>query len=153
MNINGTPGLGELPILKYFFASHDKVQQSDEIVFLIIPHIVRESILTDENTRAIYAGTGQTVELIRHGSEASSGAPQASNAVYTPTPNSSTTAANAASAMIPTDRRSRAAAATADSGRSNCAGAGEHSVDYGGDAAESVGGLARRRPRLVRPSR
>ena len=101
MNVNGTPGLGELPILKYFFASHDKIQQSDEIVFLIIPHIVRDSILTDENTRAIYAGTGQTVELIRHGSEASNGTPQATNAVYTPTPNSSTTAANAAAAMIP----------------------------------------------------
>ncbi len=101
MNVNGTPGLGELPILKYFFASHDKIQQSDEIVFLIIPHIVRDSILTDENTRAIYAGTGQTVELIHHGSEASSGTPQASNAVYAPTPGSSTTAANAAAAMIP----------------------------------------------------
>ena len=101
MNVAGTPGLGELPLLKYFFASHDKVQQSDEIVFLIIPHIVRDSILTDENTRAIYTGTGQAVELIRHGSEASTGEPKASNAVYTPAPNSSTTAANAAAAMIP----------------------------------------------------
>jgi general secretion pathway protein D len=100
-NVSGTPGLGELPILKYFFASHDKIQQKDEIVFLIIPHIVRDSILTDENTRAIYAGTGQTVELIRQGPEASTGTPQASNAVYTPTPSSSTTAANAAAAMIP----------------------------------------------------
>jgi len=101
MNVNGTPGLGELPILKYFFASHDKTQQDDEIVFLIIPHIVRDSILTDENTRAIYAGTGQTVELIRRNTEVSNGTPQATNAVYTPTPNSSTTAANAAAAMIP----------------------------------------------------
>ena len=58
INVNGTPGLGELPILMYFFASHYKVQQSDEIVFLIIPHIVRDSILTDENTRAIYARYG-----------------------------------------------------------------------------------------------
>ncbi len=87
-NVNGTPGLGELPILKYFFASHDTIHQQDEIVFLIIPHIVRDSILTDENTRAIYAGTGQTVELIRHGSEASRG-PQASNAAYTPKHNRS----------------------------------------------------------------
>ena len=101
INVSGTPGLGELPILKYFFASHDKTQQSDEIVFLIIPHIVRDSILTDQNTRAIYAGTGQTVELIRHGSDASGGTPQASNALYTPNPGSNTTAANAASAMIP----------------------------------------------------
>ena len=99
-NISGTPGLGELPILKYFFASHDKISQQDEIVFLIIPHIVRDSILTDENTRAIYAGTGQNVELIRHGNEASSGAPQPTRASYEATP-SSTTAANAASAMIP----------------------------------------------------
>lgn len=63
--INGTPGLGELPFFKYFFSSQDKVQQSDEIVFLIIPHIVRESILTDENTRAIYTGSGQSIDLIR----------------------------------------------------------------------------------------
>jgi len=64
-NVNGTPGLGELPILRYFFASTDKTQSSDDIVFLIIPHIVRESILTDENTRAIYTGTSQSVELLR----------------------------------------------------------------------------------------
>jgi general secretion pathway protein D len=95
--INGTPGLGELPILKYFFSSQDKTQQSDEIVFLIIPHIVRESILTDENTRAVYTGTGQTVELIHRAPEAA----QLSNAVNTSSPASNTTAANAASAMLP----------------------------------------------------
>ena len=100
-NVSGTPGLGELPILKYFFASHDKIQQNDEIVFLVIPHIVRDSLLTEENTRAIYAGTGQNVELIRRGTEISSGAPQPANVAYNPTPASSTTAANAASAMIP----------------------------------------------------
>jgi len=64
-NVAGTPGLGELPFLKYFFSSQDKTTQSDEIVFLMIPHIVRESILTDENTRAIYTGTSNSVELIR----------------------------------------------------------------------------------------
>ena len=63
-SVNGTPGLGELPLLKYFFSSQDKEQQSDEIVFLLIPHIVRESILTDQNTRAIYTGTSQSIDLI-----------------------------------------------------------------------------------------
>jgi len=63
-SVNGTPGLGELPLLKYIFASQDKENQSDEIVFLIIPHIVRESIITDENTRAIYTGTSQSIELL-----------------------------------------------------------------------------------------
>jgi general secretion pathway protein D len=63
-DVSGTPGLGELPILKYFFASHDKITQTDELVFLLIPHIIRESILTDENTRQIYTGTSQSIELL-----------------------------------------------------------------------------------------
>jgi len=97
-SVNGTPGLGELPILKYFFASTDKTQASDDIVFLIIPHIVRESILTDENTRAIYTGTSQSVELLRKPPgavtvESSEGGPP-SNGLPT------TSAANAASSMI-----------------------------------------------------
>jgi len=64
-SVSGTPGLGEIPFLKYFFSSQDKVQQKDEIVFLLIPHIVRESLLTDANTRVIDSGTSQAIEL-RH---------------------------------------------------------------------------------------
>jgi general secretion pathway protein D len=99
-NVNGTPGLGELPILKYFFASTDKTQQTDDIVFLIIPHIVRESIITDENTRAIYTGTSQAVELIRK--EPSAAAPTVESAEAGPESSSLpvTSAANAAQAMI-----------------------------------------------------
>jgi general secretion pathway protein D len=100
-SVAGTPGLGELPFLKYFFSSQDKTTQQDEIVFLMIPHIVRESILTDENTRAIYTGTGQSVELIRkdpsklavgEGAAAANPAAAASG--------TSTSAANAAQSMI-----------------------------------------------------
>ncbi len=68
LNINGTPGLGEIPLLKYFFTSRDKNQRQDEIVFLLIPHIVRESVLTRMNTRAIDTGTGQSIELRRDAS-------------------------------------------------------------------------------------
>jgi general secretion pathway protein D len=98
-NVAGTPGLGELPFLKYFFSSQDKTTASDEIVFLMIPHIVRESILTDENTRAIYTGTGQAVELIRKSPSklaAGEGAGAAAGGgIGTPT-----SAANAAQSMI-----------------------------------------------------
>lgn len=93
--ISGTPGLGELPILKYFFSSQDRTQTSDEIVFLLIPHIVRESILTNENTRPIYIGTQNSVELIRKEPTAHT------EAAVTPGPVSQTTAANAAAAMLP----------------------------------------------------
>ncbi len=99
---SGTPGLGELPFLKYFFASRDKVQQSDEIVFLIIPHIVRESILTDENTRAIYTGTSQAVQLMRKepSNVLASDGKTTGEATGTGEGSQSTSAANAASAMI-----------------------------------------------------
>ena len=96
--ISGTPGLGELPILRYFFASTDKTQTSDDVVFLIIPHIVRESILTDQNTRAIYTGTGASVELLRKAPSA----PTMESAEMAPKESSlpATSAANAAQAMI-----------------------------------------------------
>ncbi len=99
-NVSGTPGLGELPFLKYFFASTDKIQQSDEIVFLIIPHIVRESILTDENTRAIYTGTSQSVQLIRKEPSKVAAMDGKAAEVGTGTSLQPTSAANAASAMI-----------------------------------------------------
>jgi general secretion pathway protein D len=59
----GTPGLGELPFIKYFFSTQGRETQQNEIVFLMIPHIVRESILTRLNTRAIDTGTMQDIYL------------------------------------------------------------------------------------------
>ena len=102
-NVNGTPGLGELPFLKYFFSSRDKTTQSDEIVFLIIPHIVRESILTDQNTRAIYTGTSQAVQLIRKDPSkmlAADGKTLATEPTGANESSQPTTAANAAAAMM-----------------------------------------------------
>jgi general secretion pathway protein D len=64
-NVSGTPYLGELPFFKYFFSSQSKEVQTDEIVFLLIPHIVRESVLTRANLAAIDTGTSQSVELRR----------------------------------------------------------------------------------------
>ncbi len=64
-NVSGTPYLGELPFFKYFFSSQSKEVQTDEIVFLLIPHIVRESVLTQANLAAIDTGTSQSVELRR----------------------------------------------------------------------------------------
>jgi general secretion pathway protein D len=63
LGISGTPGLAEIPILKYIFASRDRNLSDDEIVFLIVPHIVRESILSKLNTRPIDTGTSQAMEL------------------------------------------------------------------------------------------
>ena len=99
LSLSGTPGLGELPLLKYFFGSRTNEKAQDEIVFLLIPHIVRESLLTRLNTRAIDTGTGQSIELRRDDGSSVSADPtdaDAGTSAFQP----SVTAANAASAMV-----------------------------------------------------
>ncbi len=99
--VSGTPGLGEIPFLKYFFSSQQHEQASDEIVFLMIPHIVRESLITAENVRPIYTGTSNSVELIRR-SPAAAAAAQGSGPGMSAAPQSepTTTAAQAANSML-----------------------------------------------------
>jgi len=102
---SGTPGLSEIPILKYLFGSNDKEIQDDEVVFILIPHIVRESVLTRQNIRAIDTGTSNTIELRRVAPDA---ALSDNTPLYAPTQNtaqSTTSAANAAAAMVPQMRR------------------------------------------------
>ncbi len=100
--VSGTPGLGEIPFLKYFFSSQQKEQQSDEIVFLLIPHIVRESLITAENTRPIYTGTSNSVELIRRSPAEMRAANAIRGDVAPPLPpsQSTTSAAMAANSML-----------------------------------------------------
>jgi general secretion pathway protein D len=101
LSLSGTPGLGELPLLKYFFGSRKTEKQQDEIVFLLIPHIVRESLLTRLNMRAIDTGTSQSIELHREGGSAASADPtdaEAGPSAIQPT--AAVTAASAAAAMV-----------------------------------------------------
>ncbi len=61
----GIPGLSSIPILKYIFGSKDHTIQNDEIVFVVVPHIVRSHDLDQQNLRAIDTGSGQSIDL-RH---------------------------------------------------------------------------------------
>ena len=61
----GFPGLSSIPILKYLFGSKDHTITEDELVFLVVPHIVRSQSLDPVNLRAIDTGVGATIEL-RH---------------------------------------------------------------------------------------
>jgi general secretion pathway protein D len=97
--VSGYPGLGEIPFFKYFFSTQSKETQQDEIVFLLIPHIVRESVLTRMNTRAIDTGTGQSIEL-RHDASAQLNAAERANPARTNPTTPPVSAANAASAMV-----------------------------------------------------
>ena len=62
---SGIPGLSSIPVLKYLFGSKDHTISDDELVFLVVPHIVRTQTLDRANLRTIDTGSGQTVEL-RH---------------------------------------------------------------------------------------
>ncbi len=61
----GIPGLSSIPILKYIFGSKDHQVQNDEIVFVVVPHIVRSQYLDRDNLRAIDTGSGQSIDLRR----------------------------------------------------------------------------------------
>ncbi len=65
VTIGGTPGLGELPILKWIFSSTQHEVQDDEIIFMLTPHVVRATDITPLNLQEIDTGTGTNVEL-RH---------------------------------------------------------------------------------------
>jgi len=79
-SLSGIPGLAQVPILKYLFGQTQQDHSENEIIFAIVPHIIRGTDVSELNQRAIDIGTASTVEL-RHVSKpaapASSPAPAA----------------------------------------------------------------------------
>ena len=61
--MEATPGLGEIPILKYLFSDQKTETTNNEIVFVLIPHLVRRIDLSPLNLRTIDTGTGTNVSL------------------------------------------------------------------------------------------
>ena len=109
-NWSGIPGLSSIPILRYLFGSKDKIIQDDEIVFLVVPHVVRSQELSPLNLRTIDTGPGNQAVELRHISAgtvpqpampAPPPAPPAGSAGVGPAPGSSAeTAAPAAMAQM-----------------------------------------------------
>jgi general secretion pathway protein D len=64
-SLSGLPGLAQIPFLKYFFASETKDHRENELVFALIPHIVRGPEVNDSNQRLIDVGTANSLQL-RH---------------------------------------------------------------------------------------
>ena len=65
VSMSGIPGLGELPLLRYVFGSKSHEVIDDEVVFVIIPRIVRGADITPLNLRRIDTGAGTAIDL-RH---------------------------------------------------------------------------------------
>jgi len=65
MSLSGIPGLAQIPFLRYLFGQTAKDHSESEIVFAIVPHIIRGTDVNEINQRAIDIGTSTTIEL-RH---------------------------------------------------------------------------------------
>ena len=68
-SLSGIPGLASIPLFKYLFAEENREVKDNEIVFVLIPHIVRAQDLTASNTRAVDVGTANTISLHTSGSQ------------------------------------------------------------------------------------
>ena len=59
---SGIPGLGQIPLFRHLFATHSTEHGVNELVFVLIPHIVRMQEVTPLNNRTLDVG-GSTIEL------------------------------------------------------------------------------------------
>ena len=64
-SLSGIPGLAQVPIIKYLFSQTNTEHRENEIVFALIPHIVREPDITAINQKALEVGTASAIALRR----------------------------------------------------------------------------------------
>jgi general secretion pathway protein D len=64
-SLNGIPGLSQIPILKYLFSQTNVEHKENEIVFALIPHIIRARDVTDLNEKVLEVGTASAIVLRR----------------------------------------------------------------------------------------
>lgn len=61
--ITGIPGLSAIPLLGNLFKGSNVDHNKDDVIIIVIPHIIRAPSYTEENLRAIAVGNTQTVKL------------------------------------------------------------------------------------------
>jgi general secretion pathway protein D len=62
-SVNGIPGLAKIPFFKNFFSADTVDHEKDEILIVLIPHIVRIPSISAENLRSIASGTDTNAEV------------------------------------------------------------------------------------------
>ena len=66
-NMNGIPGVAQVPLLRYLFSdnSHEVVDQ--ELLIVLTPHVIRFPSIDAENLRTLAAGTDSNARVYREG--------------------------------------------------------------------------------------
>jgi general secretion pathway protein D len=75
--LSGIPGLAEIPILKYLFGQTNTEHRENEIVFVLVPHIVRGPDPSRSNQEVLDVGTANALELRRTNTAPPASAPTA----------------------------------------------------------------------------
>jgi general secretion pathway protein D len=63
LSVSGWPGFGEIPLVKYFFSTQQHEVTTDELIFLITPHVIRAPEFDSDVDREIYSGTENAIQL------------------------------------------------------------------------------------------
>lgn len=88
VNIEGWPGLGQIPFLRYLFSSERKTTLENEVLIVLTPRIIRLPEITATNLRSLSVGTDENVTLTRvaPAATAPTGAPAPSEGAAPPQP-------------------------------------------------------------------
>jgi len=80
-SLSGIPGLASIPLLKYLFSQTNTEHRENEIVFVLIPHIIRGPEASRSNLDMLDVGTANALELRRTGSRPAAPAPSGAQGI------------------------------------------------------------------------
>lgn len=104
-NLNGYPGVSQLPLLKYMFADNSSDVQDNEVLIVLTPHIIRYPSITADNLQTIASGTDTNARVYRSDEdplpETTNAANTASNTPQQAVPAAQTTPPGAAAVNSP----------------------------------------------------
>ena len=81
-NLNGVPGVSQLPLFRYLFSDNSNEVKEDEVLIVLTPHVVRFPSITAENLRTLAAGTDSNARVYREDQDAQ--APQGTTGTQAP---------------------------------------------------------------------
>jgi general secretion pathway protein D len=64
-SMTGLPWLSQIPVLRYLFGQSQTERINNEIVFVLVPHVVRGADVNDQNLRILDVGTQNQIGLRR----------------------------------------------------------------------------------------
>ncbi|MGH9733872.1 MAG: hypothetical protein ACRD8A_04705 [Candidatus Acidiferrales bacterium] len=70
VNLNGIPGLAQIPLMKYLFSDNSNHLQDQEVLILLTPHIVRFAPITANDLRSLDTGSDMNVRVYREQDQA-----------------------------------------------------------------------------------